>query len=112
MNTLIRSTVFVAWLDGLSDAKGKARVLSRLGLASLGNFGDCKPVGEGVSEMRIDVGPGYRVYYCRREERTYLLLAGGDKSNQDRDIKRAKEMAGTLKQETNREKGKKGKGKS
>jgi putative addiction module killer protein len=56
MNTLIRSTEFVTWLDGLRDLKGKARILSRLDLASLGDFGDCKPVGDGVSEMRIDVG--------------------------------------------------------
>jgi putative addiction module killer protein len=110
MNTLIRSTEFVAWLDGLRDLKGKARILSRLDLASLGNFGDCKPVGEGVSEMRVDVGPGYRVYYLRREERTYLLLAAGDKSTQERDIKRAKKMAASLKKDTKHEKGKKSKG--
>ena len=81
-------------------------------MASLGHFGDSKSVGEGVSEMRVDVGPGYRIYYGRREERTYLLLAGGDKSTQDRDIKRAKEMVGILKKETKHEKGKKNKGKN
>ena len=112
MNTLIRSAEFVAWLDGLRDLKGKARILSRLDLASLGHFGDSKSVGEGVNEMRVDVGPGYRIYYCRREERTYLLLAGGDKSTQDRDIKRAKEMVGILKKETKHEKDKKNKGKN
>jgi putative addiction module killer protein len=63
MNTLIRSAEFVAWLDGLRDSKGKARILSRLDLASLGHFGDSKSVGEGVNEMRVDVGPGYRIYY-------------------------------------------------
>jgi putative addiction module killer protein len=63
-------------------------------------------------DARVDVGPGYRIYYCRREERTYLLLAGGDKSTQDRDIKRAKEMVGILKKETKHEKGKKGEGKN
>jgi putative addiction module killer protein len=112
MNNLIRSAEFVAWLDGLRDLKGKARILSRLDLASLGHFGDSKSVGEGVSEMRVDVGPGYRIYYCRREVRTYLLLAGGDKSTQDRDIKRAKEMVGILKKEAKHEKGKKNKGKN
>jgi putative addiction module killer protein len=106
MNNLIRSAEFVAWLDGLRDLKGKARILTRLDLASLDHFADSKSVGEGVNEMRVDVGPGYRIYYCRREELTYLLLAGGDKSTQDRDIKRAKEMAGILKKETKREKGK------
>jgi putative addiction module killer protein len=62
--------------------------------------------------MRVDVGPGYRIYYCRREELTYVLLAGGDKSTQDRDIKRAKELVGILRKETEREKGKKNKGKN
>ncbi len=112
MNTLVRSVEFVAWLDGLRDLKGKARILSRLDLASLGHFSDCKSVGEGVSEMRVDVGPGYGVYYRRRDERMYLLLAGGDKSNQDRDIKRAKEMVGILNTEARHEKGKKNKGKN
>ena len=112
MNKLIRSAEFVAWLDGLRDLKGKARILSRLDLASLGHFGDSKSVGEGVSEMCVDVGPGYRIYYCRREERTYVLLAGRDKSTQDRDIKRAKEMVGFLKKETKHEKDKKNKGKN
>ena len=62
----------------------------------MGNFGDCEPVGEGVSEMRIHYGPGYRVYLTRRAEVIYLLLVGGDKSTQKRDIKRAKEMAKNL----------------
>jgi putative addiction module killer protein len=112
MNTLIRSAEFAAWLDGLRDLKEKARILSRLDLASLGHFGDCKSIGEGVSEMRVNVGPGYRVYYSRREERVYLLLAGGDKSTQDRDIKRARQMVGILNKEAKHEKGKKGKGKN
>ena len=111
MKTFIRSAEFIAWLDGLRDLKGKARILSGLDLTLLGHFGDCKSVGEGASEMRVDVGPGYRVYYCRRKERTYLLLAGGDKSTRDRNIKRAMEMVGILKKETKYEKGKKNKGK-
>jgi len=64
--------------------------------AANGNFGDCEPVGEGVSEMRIHYGPGYRVYFTRYGEIVYLLLLGGDKSTQKRDIKRAITMAGTL----------------
>lgn len=97
MNTVIRTEAFITWLDGVRDAKGKARILSRLDSARLGNFGDCQPVGEGVSEMRIHFGPGYRVYYMRRQEQVYVLLAGGDKSTQGRDIKRAKQMARELK---------------
>jgi putative addiction module killer protein len=65
MFTLIQSSVFDAWLSALTDPKAKARILARLRSAMLGNFGDCKPVGEGVSEMRIHVGAGYRVYYMR-----------------------------------------------
>ena len=64
-----------------------------------GNFGDCEPVGEGVSEMRIHYGPGYRVYFTRRDSVVYLLLLGGDKSTQKRDIKHAIEMASTLSKE-------------
>jgi putative addiction module killer protein len=99
---LVRSERFDAWLGRLADQKARARILARLRSASLGNFGDCKPVGEGVSEMRIDVGPGYRVYFVRQGVAVYVLLTGGDKSTQDRDIERAKEMARELKQERNR----------
>jgi len=98
MNTLIRTAEFAAWLEKLRDLKGKARILSRLDAAVLGNFGDCEPVGEGVSEMRIHFGPGYRLYYARRGTQVYLLLVGGDKSTQKRDIKTALEMARNLKE--------------
>lgn len=74
----------------------KARILARLESAALGNFGDCEPVGEGVSEMRIHSGPGYRVYYARRDLVVYVLLVGGDKSTQKRDIRRAIQMARKL----------------
>lgn len=77
----------------LADNKGKARILTRLTAAEMGNFGDCESVGEGVSEMRIHFGPGYRVYFTRRGKVVYLLLLGGDKSALVRDIKRAKELA-------------------
>ena len=75
MNTLIRSSVFSDWLNGLKDQKARARILHRLSQASLGNFGDCEPVGEGVSEMRIHHGPGFRVYFVRHGAAVYVLLA-------------------------------------
>jgi putative addiction module killer protein len=96
--TLIWSARFKAWIQGLADSKARARIASRLDRASLGNFGDCKPVGEGVSEMRIDYGPGYRLYFVRQGAAVYLLLTGGDKSTQERDIEQARAMARKLKQ--------------
>ena len=77
----------------------KARIAQRLDAAVVGHFGDCEPVGEGVSEMRIHVGAGYRVYFARRGELVYLLLCGGDKASQRRDIKRAKQMLKLLPKE-------------
>ncbi len=99
MNTFLRSEEFDTWLSALKDKLGRARVIHRLRSAEHGNFGDCEPVGEGVSEMRIHFGPGYRVYYTRRGEVIYLLLLGGDKRSQKRDIKRAIEMARALNKE-------------
>ena len=96
MNILQKSDEFDAWLVGLKDHVGKAQIALRLDRAAKGNFGDCEPVGEGVSEMRIHYGPGYRVYFTRRNSVVYLLLLGGDKSTQKRDIKHAIEMASTL----------------
>ena len=93
MNSFQRSDEFDAWLTALKDKLGRARIVHRIRSAEFGNFGDCEPVGEGVSEMRIHFGPGYRVYFTRRGEVVYLLLLGGDKSSQKRDIKRAIEMA-------------------
>lgn len=98
MNVFLRSDLFDRWLAGLADARGKARVIARIRSAEAGNFGDCEPVGEGVSEMRIHVGPGYRVYFMRRDRTVYLLLAGGDKSSQRKDIEAAKAMARELKE--------------
>ena len=80
------------------DQKAKARVLARLRSATFGNFGDCEPVGEGVSEMRIHVGPGYRVYWVQRGHEIFILLAGGDKSSQAKDIKAALQLARKLKE--------------
>lgn len=99
MFTLARSSDFDGWLSNLADPKDKARILARLRSATLGNLGDCEPVGEGVSEMRIHYGPGYRVYFMRDGATVYLLLTGGDKSSQKRDIERAKKMAKALKEE-------------
>lgn len=96
-NVLNKTDAFLGWVDGLKDQKGRARVLSRLVGAEGGNFGDCGPVGEGVSEMRIHFGPGYRVYFAQEGRNIYLLIAGGDKSTQEKDIKLAKAMWKDLK---------------
>ena len=88
-----RTEVFAKWLDGLRDLRGRARVQARIERLAMGHAGDVKPVGGGVSELRIDVGPGYRVYFTRRGETVVILLAGGDKSTQARDIKSAQALA-------------------
>jgi putative addiction module killer protein len=90
VNTFLRTPEFDTWLKALRDPIGKARIVARIRSAEYGNFGDCEPVGEGVSEMRIHCGPGYRVYYSRKGKIVYLLLCGGDKDTQNRDIKQAK----------------------
>jgi putative addiction module killer protein len=97
VNTLRRSSDFDEWLSHLADQKAKARILARLASATFGNFGDCEAVGEGVSEMRVHVGPGYRVYYTRTGSTVYVLLAGGVKASQTRDIGKAIKMARELK---------------
>lgn len=79
------------WLSSLRDARARAQIEIRLRRVLAGNFGDCKPVGEGVSELRVDVGTGYRIYYGRHGQALVILLCGGDKSSQQADIKRAKE---------------------
>lgn len=84
------------WLDALSDLRGRARILARIERLRGGNFGDSKSVGDGIGELRIDIGPGYRIYYKRMGTKIVVLLAGGDKKSQDRDIRRAKEMAKQL----------------
>ena len=93
----IRQTVVYArWFNSLRDRKARARIDVRIRRLSLGNPGDVKAVGEGVSELRIDYGPGYRVYYTQRGQRLIILLAGGDKPTQKQDIKRALEIARDL----------------
>lgn len=90
------SAEFVNWLEALRGPLAKVRVVARIRAAKAGNFGDCEPVGKGVCEMRIRHGPGYRIYFTRRDKVVYLLLIGGDKSTQTRDIKRAWQMAKNL----------------
>ena len=87
---------FDIWLSALGDQKAVAKIASRIERLGLGNPGDVKPVGEGVSEMRLTYGPGYRVYYKQTGKKIVLILCGGDKSTQENDIKRAKEIAAQL----------------
>jgi len=93
----IRKTeIFAKWLDGLRDISARARVQARIERLAAGNPGDVKPVGEGVSELRIDYGPGYRVYYKKYGQKVVILLAGGAKSTQAKDIKTALRLAKNL----------------
>ncbi len=87
---------FAHWLDGLRDIRARARVQVRVERLAIGNAGDVSPVGEGVSEMRIDYGPGYRVYFTKRGREVVVLLAGGDKRTQATDIKTALRLARNL----------------
>ena len=93
----IRKTeIFAKWIDGLHDIRARARILARIERLAAGNPGDVKPVGEGVSELRINYGPGYRVYYKKQGQKVVILLAGGDKSTQSRDIKTALRLSRNL----------------
>ena len=87
-----QTAVYSEWFDGLRDRQAKTRIDIRIRRLSLGNPGDVKPFGEGVSELRIPYGPGYRVYFVQRGEFLIILLAGGDKSTQERDIRTAKDL--------------------
>lgn len=89
MLTIRQTTIYEAWFAGLRDERARARIDVRIKRLALGNAGDVKPVGEGVSELRIDYGPGYRVYFAQRGSEIVLLLCGGDKRTQDRDIREA-----------------------
>ncbi|MGH6921034.1 MAG: type II toxin-antitoxin system RelE/ParE family toxin [Geminicoccaceae bacterium] len=95
MYRLRQTEAFARWLGALRDAKGKARILARLESARLGNLGDTRTLGGAVREMRVHVGPGYRVYFAQRHG-TVLLLCGGDRSSQARDIERARLMLAEL----------------
>ena len=96
MYTIQKTEHFSDWLHGLRDVKGKAKILARLKRAEQGNLGDHKSVGNGVAEMRVDSGPGYRVYFSHLGKIIIVILAGGDKSTQTRDIRRAKQIAGEI----------------
>lgn len=93
----IRKTdLFAQWLDSLNDIRGRARIQVRIERLAAGNPGDVEPVGDGVSELRINYGPGYRVYFKKRGQELIILLAGGDKSTQAKDIKTALRLARNL----------------
>lgn len=92
--------VFAGWFGVLADRQAQARIQARIYRLQNGLFGDCQPVGEGVWELRIDWGPGYRVYYARAGEKILLLLCGGDKRKQQADIKRAKDYWHDYKERT------------
>ncbi len=96
MYTVLQTQEFQDWLDGLRDRRAQARIAARIRLAEVGNLGDWKSVGGEVSEMRVAFGPGYRLYFTRRRSIVIIMLAGGDKSSQSRDIKRAQKLLGEL----------------
>ncbi|RZJ36887.1 MAG: type II toxin-antitoxin system RelE/ParE family toxin [Brevundimonas sp.] len=93
MVEIIQTDAFQAWLSALRDRRAATRILVRIARLADGNPGDVKPVGEGLSEMRIDHGPGYRVYFTRRGGVLIIVLCGGDKATQDKDIRQAKTLA-------------------
>jgi putative addiction module killer protein len=93
---VVETEVFRSWMERLKDAVARTRILARLRRASLGNLGDWKSVGAGISEMRIDHGPGYRVYFTRRGDQLIVILAGGTKRTQAADIAEAKDIARAL----------------
>ncbi len=93
MIEIIKTDTFDKWLNNLRDRQAKTRILARIRNMSLGNLGDVKPVGEGISESRIAYGPGYRLYFIQQGEILVILLNGGDKSTQKRDITKAKKLA-------------------
>jgi len=94
--TILETENFKNWIRSLKDRIIQAVINARIRRISAGNFGDAKPVGGGVSELRIDYGPGYRVYFTQRKQEIVILLCGGDKSTQNKDIEAAKRMAGNL----------------
>lgn len=93
MFKVLRTDIFIDWLSDLKDRRAAARIAARIQRMEDGNLGDVKPVGEGVSEMRIDYGPGYRIYFMQLDRTIILLLCGGNKGTQNRDVARAKKLA-------------------
>ena len=96
MKSIVTTSVFDDWFDALRDNQAKRRIQARIDRAEDGHFGDCKPVGKNVSEMRIHHGPGYRIYFTQRGLELVILLAGGDKSTQQADIKTSLKLAREL----------------
>ena len=96
MNEIRKTEDFINWLDSLTDLLGRARIQARIERLRLNNAGDSKPVGDGVSELRVDFGPGYRVYFKKIGREVIILLAGGDKRTQNKDIQRAIRLSRTL----------------
>ena len=96
MKTVKQTQNYSKWYNKLKDTVAKSRIAVRIRRMQFGNFGDAKPVGAGVFELRFDFGPGYRVYYTERNGEIVVLLAGGDKSTQQQDIEKAKELAETI----------------
>jgi putative addiction module killer protein len=93
MTKVIQTRAFQSWFESLRDRQAQKHILVRIGRLERGNFGDVKPVGEGISELRINFGPGYRLYLIRRGNEVVLLLRGGDKDSQPNDVKLAKRLA-------------------
>ena len=91
-----QTATFAGWFAALRDDRAKNRIAARIVRVEAGNFGDCKPVGGGVNELRVDVGPGYRVYFTQRGGELVILLCGGDKASQQRDIARPRTLASGL----------------
>ena len=98
MNTIHETDIFAVWLDSLHDLAGKMKIMARINRARTGNFGNYRVLENGVCEMKIDYGPGYREYYAQEGLHLYLLILGGDKSSQSRDIARAKELWRTIRE--------------
>ncbi len=96
MFEVLQTELFVAWLDALADERARVKIRARIGRLERGLFGDAKSVGDGASEMRVDYGPGYRLYYTRRGRTIVILLCGGEKGSQARDIKLARELMRTM----------------
>ena len=99
MNTIHETEHFSNWIEEHHDLRAKMRILARINRARAGNFGEYKVLGDGICEMKIDYGPGYRVYYTQEGLNVYLLILGGDKSSQNKDIAKAKEIWRTIMEE-------------
>ena len=99
MNTIYETRHYSEWFEKLRDVKARARISARIDSARAGNFGDCKTLDGGICEMRIDFGPGYRVYYAQEGVHLYLLIIGGDKSSQQKDIAKAKALWRSIQEE-------------